>query len=64
MMLHIPLRARLTTPHQNARIYWCGVLAAMQMPRGTHLFDVPQPKLPALPRRCYGRSPGRHIKSA
>ena len=62
MMLHIPLRAKLTTEHQNIRLYWNLVLAHMRMPFGTRLIDIPQPKLPPLPRRCYGRSPGRQSK--
>lgn len=63
MMLHIPLRARLTTEHQNIRLYWRRVLAHMQMPSGAHLLDTKQSKLPPLPRRCYGRSPGRQSKN-
>lgn len=50
MMLCIPLRARLTTPVQNAHLHWRLVLAALRCPRGSLLLDYRQPKLPPLPR--------------
>lgn len=64
MMLHIPLRARLTTPRENTSLSWRQIFALMRIPEGLGLLDTQQPKLPALPRRCYGRSPGRRSKSA
>ena len=63
MMLHIPLRARLTHPHQNSRLGFRQLVALIRMPSGTYLLDTPQSKLPPLPQRCYGRSPGRQSKN-
>ena len=63
MMLHIPLRARLTTEDEEFALTWRRVWVECRMPFGTRLLDVPQPKLPPLPRRCYGRSPGRQSKN-
>ena len=55
MMLHIPLRARLNPSREPPRPEF--------RPAGGFLCDQPQPKLPPLPRRCYGRSPGRQSKN-
>lgn len=50
-VLQIPLRAKLTTPHQNSRLNWRRIMALMQMPRGAYLLDTPVTKLPKFLRK-------------
>lgn len=58
-VLQIPLRARLVAQDDAAALEHRQDLARKAARLGALLLDVPQPKLPPLPRRCYGRNPGK-----
>lgn len=58
-VLQIPLRARLVAQEDAATLEHRLGLARMAARPGALLTDVPQPKLPPLPQRCYGRNPGK-----